>query len=368
MVSVVSTRAERVAELNRLESNKVTVFEIVDDFTDPAQPDQGFVARVTAAADGGQVRCPKGIATGGQFTGLFADNCKVTKAKIKKIAAALFSRSASTADMNPAELFAVYEELHISPDYEIWNQFDDGHLIEIFTEVSERLDGLTETDMESVPLKLKQALQIDELSKRLYGGKGQVILRSRTPLNQKQQILDSLERFVDEFPETARNVKLVELKAVRGSYGSAKWSVNPVTGEAFVEIFLDGKLGEMTTVKLDEGQTHPAKSPMESVAWVVAHEWGHAVDYTRASVDYTGISNMESGYWDRSTARSALRDTGRNFDEVFASGEGRVTDYAATNSTELAAESFAAWATGLAELTPDIDSALSEMIERSRGV
>lgn len=69
-----------------------------------------FVASVAArmsAAVKNQQRCPKGISSGGQFTGPFADNCAPTPAEVASMIGKLDAGTKTLADANPAELQAL---------------------------------------------------------------------------------------------------------------------------------------------------------------------------------------------------------------------------------------------------------------------
>lgn len=105
---------------------------------------EGFVARVSAAVDA-QVRCPKGVRTGGQFTGLFASNCEVSKEDANDISVALSDGEATVDQMNPAELLAV------SKMYEDFDVHTHSDFSGFYRQMTDRLNGLTATEAAFVP-------------------------------------------------------------------------------------------------------------------------------------------------------------------------------------------------------------------------
>lgn len=130
-IEAVEARLDRARD--RLNDLAALVADLIVQVVDDQIDESPVNAAITAAARP-QQRCPKGIASGGRFTGPFADNCAVSATELQTIKERLESGDATLGDANAAELQALVD--------------DDGPYVQ---QAREQLDGLTEEELAFIP-------------------------------------------------------------------------------------------------------------------------------------------------------------------------------------------------------------------------
>lgn len=413
---------------------------LIVDAADAGRLDARPSTTVTAAVESAQQRCPQGVRTGGQFTGIFADNCEVSYEEAVEIAVAIAVEGTATVDqMNPAELFKLNFIFDTGADLGIADASLAG-------DIKKRLESLTvdeavfipgvETgdpdvgilegeerdrylniqgpqrvpypDTDQVPLNewsyqellvARSDIETDEslhemftvelryrdsIDERLLlqdmrqrqvevaaklGGNVDAIIdldptETRWNASDSLAALEVIDRFADDFPEAAatlESIRIKDLSDTQGLAGAAGIRQDTASLEYSSYIQLGPNIPFMPGIG---GGRLPSET--ERVEWAVAHELGHVLnyaDYAKKEVQ-SGLKSLTTNNVNNMLERLDERHL---FAKLFADGNaGTVTRYAEVDVHEFFAESFAASYTGHMGLSPNVQEALDEYMERRK--